>query len=351
MSTRYSRVRLEAIGYELAPVVVTSSELEERLAPLYQKRHLPVGQLKTLTGVDERRWWEPGFPVSQGAVAAARHALGQCDVRPEQLEAVVFASVCREQMEPATACRVASEIGADRSASIYDISNACLGVINAIHDLANRIELGQIRAGIVVACESARDINDIAIDRMNSSLDLAFFTKALATLTGGSGAAAVIVSDGSFGRDELPRLRGGVDESSPEHHALCLWGHRPLDERLGLREEFMLTDSVAVLTHGVELGVRTWNAFLETMEWSSPGIDRTICHQVGSAHRSTILDRIQIAEEKDFITFPYLGNMGTVSIPLTAAMAAERGVLERGHNVAFLGIGSGLNCLMQGWEW
>jgi len=351
MSTRYQRVHLEAIGYELAPVVVPSEELESRIESVYRALHIPAGQLRALTGVLERRWWEPGYPVSLGAAAAARHALSQCAVRPDELEAVIYASVCREQMEPATACRVAHEIGASRSASIYDISNACLGMINAIHDIANRIELGQIRAGIVVVCESARDINEIAIARLNEHRDMSVFTQTLATLTGGSGAAALIISDGSFGRDALPRLRGGVDESAPEQHALCLWGHRPSDAGIGLREEFMVTDSVAVLTHGVELGVRTWNALLESMQWTSEAVDRTICHQVGSSHRSTILDRIEIAEEKDFVTFPFLGNMGTVSIPLTAALAAERGVLEPGQNVAFLGIGSGLNCLMQGWEW
>jgi 3-oxoacyl-[acyl-carrier-protein] synthase-3 len=46
-----------------------------------------------------------------------------------------------------------------------------------------------------------------------------------------------------------------------------------------------------------------------------------------------------------------LGNIGTVSLPLTAALADERGFLEKGDKVGFLGIGSGLNCLMLGWEW
>ena len=47
----------------------------------------------------------------------------------------------------------------------------------------------------------------------------------------------------------------------------------------------------------------------------------------------------------------YLGNMGTVSVPLTAALAHERGFLSKGDQVAFLGIGSGLNCMMLGFEW
>src|SRR5262249_39597175 len=128
---KYSRVFLDAIGYELPPVVVTSQELEERLRPLYEALHLPEGQLEALTGIVERRWWEPGYPPSRGAVQAARKALDASRVRPEDVEAVLYAAVCREQFEPATACRVAAELGID-SPTVYDISNACLGVLNGI---------------------------------------------------------------------------------------------------------------------------------------------------------------------------------------------------------------------------
>ena len=65
-------IEIDAIGYELAPVVVTTTDLEQRLRPLYDKLHLQDGQLEALTGINERRWWEPNFPVSEGAVRAAR---------------------------------------------------------------------------------------------------------------------------------------------------------------------------------------------------------------------------------------------------------------------------------------
>ena len=70
-----------------------------------------------------------------------------------------------------------------------------------------------------------------------------------------------------------------------------------------------------------------------------------------TATRRMILKTLDIPPEKDFTTFEYLGNMGTVSLPLTAAIADERDILEPGDKVAFLGIGSGLNCLMLGMEW
>ena len=49
---------------------------------------------------------------------------------------------------------------------VYDLSNACLGVLNGIVEIANRIELGQVRAGLVVSCETAREINDTMIETM-----------------------------------------------------------------------------------------------------------------------------------------------------------------------------------------
>jgi len=114
---------------------------------------------------------------------------------------------------------------------------------------------------------------------------------------------------------------------------------------------FTRTDSAAVLKHGVELGAATWRDFLDTMQWRTEDVDKIICHQVGSGHQETILKSIGVPAEKDFPTYPFLGNIGTVSLPLSAAIAEEREFLRAGDRVAFLGIGSGLNCLMLGLEW
>ena len=54
---------------------------------------------------------------------------------------------------------------------------------------------------------------------------------------------------------------------------------------------------------------------------------------------------------KDYATYEDLGNIGSVSVPLTAAMADESGFISKGDKVSLLGIGSGLNCMMIGVEW
>ncbi len=346
---KYKNVYLDSISYELAPVVISSSELEERLMPVYEALHISRGQIEALTGISERRWWEEGFELSKGAIAAARKALNTAEINPEDIGALIYAGVCRENFEPATACRVAAGIGVSSSAAIYDISNACLGVLNGILDIANRIELGQIKAGMVVSCETAREINDIMIDSMleNKSMDL--FTTSLATFTGGSGAVAVLITDGSFAHSMRRRLLGGVTRAAPEFNSLCRWGIAP--DETNLFRQSMSTDSVSVLKHGVELGLATWHNFLQELDWKKEQIDKIICHQVGSSHQDQILKVLGIPKEKDFTTYEYMGNIGTVSLPITAALAEENEFLQPGDRVGFLGIGSGLNCLMLGFEW
>src|SRR5258706_22923 len=164
---RYSKVYIDSIGYELAPVVVSTSELEARLGPAYERLGLPMGRLHTLTGIAERRWWEPNFSVSEGAIGAARKSLQNSNVAPNDIDVLIYAGVCREQFEPATACKVAAGVGVSPGAFVYDVSNACLGVLNGIIDVANRIELGQCRAGLVVSCQTAREINAIGISGLS----------------------------------------------------------------------------------------------------------------------------------------------------------------------------------------
>lgn len=381
----YNRVYLSAIGYELPPVVVSTRDLEQRLKPMYESQKMRAGILEALTGITERRWWEPGYRLSAGATAAGRKALAQADFDPADVDVLIYAGVCREQYEPATACAVAANLGISRDATMYDLSNACLGVLNGVIEVANRIELGQARAGLVVSCESAREINEAAIDNVNTSKSHDVYRSALATFTGGSGAVAILVTSEDYSPDGRRKLVGGAAKNAPEHHDLCRWGVRSIlptgvgnliDQKMPLMFEqvlgtqagtlvksgveygmrhvmvpFMETQAGEVLKFGVDLGTKTWAAFLAKLGWAKEAIDKVICHQVGSKHRDAILKGFGIDPSKDYNTFAHLGNIGTVSLPMTAAIAEERGFFNPGDRVGLLGIGSGLNCLMLGVEW
>ncbi len=345
---KYNRVHLETIAYELPNHIVTSAWIEEQLAPLYKKLYLNPGQLEALTGVRERRWWEPGHINAVETIKAAKKAVTETGIPEKDIGALLYCSVCRDNFEPATACHVASAFDLPAICAVHDISNACLGVLSGIIQVANMIELGQIKAGMVVACETARDITSIMIQKMLEEGTMEFFKQALATMTGGSGACAVILSDGSYGND-THKLLGGIAMSAPEHYEMCRWGP---DQNIPPRyPQVMETNAIGLLRHGGALIRYTGEVFYEEFGLSPEKLDKVISHQVASSNRDAMLSNMNLTLEKDFSTFPFLGNMGTVSLPVTAAIAEERGILEEGHIVGFIGIGSGLNSMVLGWEW
>ncbi|KKK78270.1 hypothetical protein LCGC14_2845230, partial [marine sediment metagenome] len=97
----------------------------------------------------------------------AEKALRIAGVDKSEIGALVHGSVCRDYLEPATACCVHHRLGLPRECMIYDVSNACLGILNGIVQVAGMIELGQIRAGIVVGTESARPLVENTIRTLN----------------------------------------------------------------------------------------------------------------------------------------------------------------------------------------
>ena len=344
----FSKVYINSFGYELAPNVVTSDDIETRLEPLYESLHIKKGQLELITGILERRFWDPACKMSEGAIKAGAKAIAASGFSSELIGMLVYGGVCRDNLEPATACAVSDGLGLGPETHVFDVSNACLGVLNGIVLVANAIELGQIKAGLVVACESSRQIIDTTIDRLLETKDMNVFAKTIATLTGGSGAVAVLLCDASVS-GQAHRLIGGVARNANRYHKLCLWG--PDTGIPAGRLNIMDTDSASVLQNGSALGVKTFKAFMKALSWSDDKPDKIICHQVGATHQKNILEAIGMPKEKDFTTFRHLGNIGTVSLPITAAIASEREFLVKNDLVGFFGIGSGLNCMMLGIEW
>ena len=110
-------------------------------------------------------------------------------------------------------------------AAVYDVSNACLGVLNGLVDIANRIEMGQIRAGMVVACETAREINEIVIAQLLAEQEHGF----LQALAGDADRRlrcrrACCSPTARFRDTKGHRLLGGVTRNASAFHGLCRWG-------------------------------------------------------------------------------------------------------------------------------
>jgi 3-oxoacyl-[acyl-carrier-protein] synthase III len=346
----YRHVCLESLGYVLPDEIVTSEQLETRLAPLYERLGLSVGRLELMTGIRERRFWPPGMLPSEKSIESGERAIAAAGIDRREIGALVHGSVCRDHLEPATACRVHHQLGLPQSCLVYDVSNACLGILNGMIQVANMIELGQIRAGLVVGTESARPLVETTIAQLNAdtSLTRADIKRAIASLTIGSGSAAVLLVHRELSRTQN-RILGAAARAETVHYELCQSGR---DESIaGDMRPLMDTDSERLMEEGIRAGAETFGEFLAEIGWSVTDINKTFCHQVTTTHRKLMLGALGLNPRIDFPTVETLGNTGSVALPLALALGAEQDRLAPGDRTALLGIGSGINVLMMALEW
>lgn len=342
----YSHVSLNSFGYELPPNEVSSEQLEERLAPVYDRLKLPVGRLELMSGIKTRRFWNSGTRPSEAATMAGRKALEASGVAGREIDCLIFASVCRDMVEPASATFVHRALDISPDCHVFDLSNACLGFLNGMMMLANMIELGQVRRGLIVAGETAEDLVESTIRHLLAAEGLTRknIKPLFASLTIGSGAVALVMEDSRI-NDSGHYLVGGACEANTAHNDLCQGGQNAEQGTL------MSTDSEVLLEKGVETAARCWEKFLRTLDWKKESINRFFCHQVGRAHAQLLFNTLALDPARNFETLAMLGNVGSVSAPITMAMGIEQGVLGTGEKAALLGIGSGINSLMLGIQW
>lgn len=343
----YNNVCLHTYGYELPPHVLSSDDIEQRLASVYERLKLPSGRLEMMSGISERRLWDSDTRPSEAAARAGEKTIEQADIDPQEIQCLFFTSVSRDMMEPATASFVHHFLGLPANCLIFDISNACLGFLDGMVMLANMIELGQVDNGLVVSGETAEELINSTIRtlREDKSINRKAIKRAFASLTIGSGAVALYMCRCEAESIDKPRLRHCAWRANTDHSDLCQGGQS------GKSTTLMSTDSGELLVQGVEAAHQTWVAFTTASGWRAEDIDQFFCHQVGTAHAKLLFDRLNLDVTRNFETLPFLGNVGSVSAPITMAMAIEQGAFGPGQKGAMLGIGSGINCLMLGIDW
>jgi 3-oxoacyl-[acyl-carrier-protein] synthase-3 len=342
---KFRGVALEGLAYALPPEAWTSAAIERQLAPLYERLRLPEGRLELMTGIRERRFWPPGFTPSEASAEAGKKLLEQSSVEVETIDLLAHCAVCRDRLEPATAAYTHRRLGLGSRTQIFDLSNACLGFVNGLAVAGSMIEAGQIGRALLVSGENGRPLVERTVARLNDgTLDRQQIKAYFANLTIGAGAVAALLTSVERARPGAPRLLASVVETDTAAAHLCEGD--TADDGLDMQ-----TDSEALLEAGVEVAARCWARFKEETGWDESTPDTVICHQVGRAHQRRLFARLGLNEEKDFSTFAWLGNVGSVSLPITLARAAEEGRLRPGSKVALLGIGSGLSCQMMAWQW
>lgn len=320
---------LVSIAHVDAPEVVTSAQFDEILAETYERVGSQPGLLESLAGIRERRWWPEGYRYTDAAAAAGAKAIEASGVRVDEIGLLIDTSVCRDRLEPSSAVTVHNALDLPSWSLNFDLSNACLGFINALQVAGNMIESGQINYALIVDGEGSRELQEATLARLaGHEATMADLFAEFASLTLGSGGAAAVVGRHSDNPGSH-KVIGGISRADTSYHNLCVGS---LDQ--------MRTDTKALLDAGLQVSKLGWGD-AEDRGWLN--IDRYILHQISQVHTSMLVERLGIDIAKVPLTFPFLGNVGPASIPITLSREADS--LSAGDKVLLLGIGSGINAM------
>lgn len=328
-SYRLNNCSILAVSAVEAPEVVTSDQLDELLAPAYAETRTPRGQLERLAGVRERHWFPADADFTDGAVEAGRLALTQGGVAAEQVGIVINASVTRPHLEPGISAKVHAELGLPRNCMDFDVTNACLGVVNSMQIAGTMIDAGQIEYALIVASEGSRQMQESTIDRLNAGgATKAAVKQAFATMTLGSGAVGMVLGPADR-HPEGHRVIGGITRAGTEHHKLCVGSM-----------EGMRTEATKLFHEGIDLATAAYEE-ANADGWDWKGMDWYVTHQTSTAHIAAISARLGEPLTKFPMTIAEYGNIGPAAMPYTLGLNQHR--FTSGQRVLLMGIGSGLN--------
>jgi 3-oxoacyl-[acyl-carrier-protein] synthase-3 len=336
----FENVSVVSLAHVDGPIRMPSSEIEARIKPTMDRLGIGPGLLQGLAGIHERRVWNDTVQPSECATEAAQAALAQSGIDPKRIGILINTSVCRDYIEPSTACLVHGNLGLAPECMNFDLGNACLGFLNGMDVVGNMIERGQIDYGLVVDGENCINVLESTIKRLQDpNCDEELFRNNFATLTLGSGGVAMLLGRSEL-CDEVHAFKGGVNLAATQHNRLCRG-----------QVDGMVTDTKKLLFAGIELANQCWNKAKQEMGWSADCLDELVLHQVSKVHTEQLAMTLGLPLDKVFRLYPEYGNIGPASVAIVLSKTLEAGRVKSGDRVALMGIGSGLNCTMEEVVW
>ena len=349
---RYKHVCLESYAITIPPQTLTSTEIEDRLAEVYRHLGLPFGTLERLTGIRSRNLWDISERPSVLGTEVTRRAVENSGFDLQDIKALFSCSVTRDYFEPATGCLIHRNLKLSEDGIALDVSNACLGFMDGIFFLANLIESGMVKVGVVVSAEHTRCMIDNTFDNVlaGKATSRDHLLRLLPTFTIGSGAVAYVLCHESLSKKKH-KILGGATRSATEHCDLCTGNvdyHLVDSPPLG---PVMETESSKLLAAAALLGHRTWADASEVLGWSKDDIDHVFCHQVGRQVNEAFYATMGLDYSKEFAIYPTRGNLVSAALPTAFAVGVEEKGVKKGEKCMLTGFGSGLNSLFLGIEW
>ena len=321
------RSRILGIGMYVPPRVVTNNELATKMETSHE-------WIVERTGIEERRWVEPGEGGAEMATKASKEAIERAGLKPTDIDLIIYATLSPDVNFPGTAVFVQRQLGL-KEIPCLDIRQQCTGFIYGLSIADAYIRTGNFKNILLIGSE----VHSTGLDISTAGRDV--------TVLFGDGAGAVVIGRATDEQHMILSTHIHADGSEAE----ILWTEYPASrahpritaEAMAERRHYPAMKGKNVFKHAV---TRMPQAIMEGMQAngikSLAEVDMVIPHQANLRINQMIAQMIGLPPEKMHNNIMKYGNTTAASIPICMHEAIELGKIKSGNLVCLVAFGAGL---------
>jgi 3-oxoacyl-[acyl-carrier-protein] synthase-3 len=316
-------IHILGTGSYLPPRIVHNRDLEALLDTSDE-------WISQRTGIHERRMADPEIAASDLALEASRSALEMAQVKVEDVQLIIMATITPDTHCPAGANWLQAKLEAPQAVT-FDVTAACSGFIFALNVAEQYIKAGTVDNVLVVASE----IMTRTLNWKDRSTAILWGDGSGAVLLTGHGNGSQILSthihtDGANGTNLL--MPGGGSKTTPI-------SHESVDKDL---HTLKLIEASASVRVAVKHFADACYEAVEANGFSIKDVDWVIPHQANLRMIQSLAKRLDLPMEKFFMTIQKYGNISSASIAIALDEAVRSGAFQKGHLVLLTAFGGGL---------
>ncbi|MDP2124107.1 MAG: beta-ketoacyl-ACP synthase III [Parvibaculum sp.] len=276
------------------------------------------------TGIHRRHIAADDELTSHLALAAARAAIADAGIDPQEIDTIILATTTPDNTFPATAVTVQAELGLYHGAA-FDIQAVCSGFVYALTIADTFIRTGQSKTALVIGAETFSRLLD--------------WTDRTTCVLFGDGAGAVVVTgmEGAGTNADRGVLTAHLHSDGRHKEKLYVDGGPSSTQSTG----HVRMEGREVFRHAVVNIAEAINESLAATGLTADDIDWFVPHQANKRILDGTAKRIGLPPEKVVLTVADQGNTSAASVPLALDTAVKDGRIKRGDLVLLEAMGGG----------
>lgn len=317
---RATPLRFLATASAFPHTVLTNRELAERLGVTDEWIH-------SRTGIRERRIAQAGNASETAlglASKAALEALKKASRSPDSIDLIVVATCTPDTTIPSLACRVQSQIGAQKAIA-FDINAACSGFLYGLSIVEGAFRLGRARTALLIGVDVLSKVTDWS----NADTSILF----------GDGAGAVVLSATDTQGSALLGLT--LSGNGAEND---LFEIAPGKTTMTMKGREIFKSSVKAMSSLAE----------NTLSEAGVSLSQIAClipHQANARILEALAKRIDFPIDRVANYIEQIGNTSAATVPTALDSAVRDNRIQRGDFVLFVAFGAGTTCASAVLKW